>query len=150
MACDYSGMGGASCILGPCQPKVELPEFEFVVVGVPSLDPPASVARMKAGDSISVYFVRRRWQAPCEQPGDTLTGGTWSITGPNGQFGDFSAIASVTPRSSTRAAIVAKSPGHFGIYYVPAANPEIPSYRAWQDIRFCPGTFGVLDIQVMP
>src|SRR5690349_11928132 len=87
-SCADGAMSGTSCILGPCQPKVECPEHDFVVSGVPSLNPQSSTATVKVGDTISVYFVRRRYWAPCEEPADTIAAGSWSITGPWGQSGD--------------------------------------------------------------
>ena len=148
-ACD-SGHTGASCLLGPCTPKVTIPEFEYFIAAAPNLSGESSKAAMKAGDSISVYFVRRRLLARCDEPADTMAGGTWWITGPYGQSGDYSGVASVTQRSSTRAVVLAKASGHFGIRYEPAANPDIPSSYVWQDVRTCPGNLAIMDIQVVP
>lgn len=147
-SCDSGSMGG-SCVIGPCTPRGPISEFEFRVVGTPNLDPQGSGAVMKTGDSITLYFVRRRWWANCAEPADTLAGGNWSITGPGGQFGDFSNVASVTA-FTTHAVVLAKSPGHFAIRYLPAENSGIPSYSVLQTVQFCPGPTAVMDIQVIP
>ena len=134
--CEWSGGSSGSCVLGPCLPKGTYSEYEYVVIGNPALSTLGSTAIMKAGDSISLYFVRRRWLSDCGQPADTIAGGSWTVTGPAGQFGDFSGIASVTPRSGTRAVLLAKAPGSFGIRYDPVPNAAPPPYPR-QDIRFC-------------
>lgn len=143
--------GGPSCLLGPCTPQITIPDHQYDLVGVPNIssDRYSSVATLRVGDTITLYFVRRRWQAPCNEPADTVRAeGTWSITGPWGQFGDFSAVATITPMGNGRAVVRAASAGHFGVRHDPAPNTEIPLRYIWQGVQFCAADNPVLQASV--
>src|SRR5262245_44780096 len=112
VACSVKGGDSGGCWLGPCQPSYSLPEFAYRVVGRPDIlgSDASRPSPLRVGDTLIMYFVRRRYLAPCNAPADTLLGGAWAITGPWGQFGDFSQIASVTPSDSGRAVVRALAP----------------------------------------
>jgi hypothetical protein len=155
-ACTAKGSDGA-CLIGPCTHSYALPDYEYDLVGAPNVatDVYATSATIHVGDSIAVYFVRRRWLAPCGEPADTLRGGSWSITGPWGQNGDFSGIASFTSTAEGRVFVHALASGHFAVSYTPASNPDISPGVRWQDVKFCPSPTlspgpAIYDFKVVP